>query len=192
MALAISALKYNYVSIQSPTSGKKAIDLSNHLIHTEYFEDLLSPVITMKMRIRSEFNYVAKVPIRGGELVAFSAQVGGTTIQFGEIDSNGYLSITGRMKEIYVSSSGKNVAPLVIEETMKSIPLVSQCFLVGDGRKFCSALLTLDMGIILRDKLSVDPNDIPKDPIKQNQMIIDKGSSLSAFTDNVELFNEIK
>ena len=110
----------------------------------------------------------------------------------GEIDSNGYLSITGRMKEIYVSSSGKNVAPLVIEETMKSIPLVSQCFLVGDGRKFCSALLTLDMGIILRDKLSVDPNDIPKDPIKQNQMIIDKGSSLSAFTDNVELFNEIK
>ena len=110
----------------------------------------------------------------------------------GEIDSNGYLSITGRMKEIYVSSSGKNVAPLVIEETMKSIPLVSQCFLVGDGRKFCSALLTLDMGIILRDKLSVDPNDIPKDPIIQNQMIIDKGSSLSAFTDNVELFNEIK
>ena len=110
----------------------------------------------------------------------------------GEIDSNGYLSITGRMKEIYVSSSGKNVAPLVIEETMKSIPLVSQCFLVGDGRKFCSALLTLDMGIILRDKLSVDPNDIPKDPIKQNQMIIDKGSSLSAFTHNVELFNEIK
>ena len=56
MALAVSALKYNYVSIQSPTSGKKAIDLSNHLIHTEYFEDLLSPVITMKMRIRSEFN----------------------------------------------------------------------------------------------------------------------------------------
>ena len=58
MALAISALKYNYVSIQSPTSGKKAVDLSNHIIHTEYFEDLLSPVITMKMRIRSEFHPV--------------------------------------------------------------------------------------------------------------------------------------
>ena len=71
MALAISALKYNYVSIQSPTSGKKAIDLSNHLIHTQYFEDLLSPIITMKMRIRSEFNYIAKVPIRGGEMIAF-------------------------------------------------------------------------------------------------------------------------
>ena len=96
------------------------------------------------------------------------------------------------MKEIYVSSSGKNVAPLVIEETMKSIPLVSQCYLVGDGRKFCSALITLDMGIILRDKFGVDPNSIPKDPIKQNEMIVDKGSVLSDFTDSEEVFNEIK
>ena len=62
------------------------------------------------------------------------------TGDIGEIDNNGYLSITGRMKEIYVSSSGKNVAPLVIEETMKSIPLVSQCFLVGDGKKYCIGL----------------------------------------------------
>ena len=75
---------------------------------------------------------------------------------------------------------------------MKSIPLVSQCYLVGDGRKFCSALITLDMGIILRDKLGVDPNDIPKDPIKQNEMIVDKGSSLPDFTDSDDVYNEIK
>ena len=110
----------------------------------------------------------------------------------GKIDDDGFLFITGRMKEIYVSSSGKNVAPLVIEETMKSNPLVSQCYLVGDGRKFCSALITLDMGIILRDKLNIDPNSIPKDPIKQNEMIVDKGSALSDFTDSEEVFNEIK
>ena len=110
----------------------------------------------------------------------------------GKIDDDGFLFITGRMKEIYVSSSGKNVAPLVIEETMKSIPLVSQCYLVGDGRKFCSALITLDMGIILRDKFGVDPNSIPKDPIKQNEMIVDKGSALSDFTNSEEVFNEIK
>ncbi len=110
----------------------------------------------------------------------------------GKIDDDGFLFITGRMKEIYVSSSGKNVAPLVIEETMKSIPLVSQCYLVGDGRKFCSALITLDMGIILRDKFGVDPNSVPKDPIKQNEMIVDKGSSLSDFTGSEQIFNEIK
>ncbi len=109
----------------------------------------------------------------------------------GEIDSDGYLSITGRKKEIYVSSSGKNVAPLVIEETMKSIPIISQCFLVGDGRKYCSALVTLDMGVILRDKIGIEATEIPKDPVKQNQMIIDNGKSLSDFTDSKEMHAEL-
>ncbi|MBT6862310.1 MAG: AMP-binding protein, partial [Candidatus Marinimicrobia bacterium] len=63
----------------------------------------------------------------------------------GKIDSDGFISITGRKKEIYVSSGGKNIAPLVIEETMKGIPLLSQCFLVGDAKKYCSALFTLDV-----------------------------------------------
>ena len=70
----------------------------------------------------------------------------------GRQDSQGYVYVTGRLKEIYVSSAGKNIAPLVIEETMKSIPIVSQCMLIGDNRKFCSALFTLDVGAILRDK----------------------------------------
>ena len=109
----------------------------------------------------------------------------------GEIDSEGYLSITGRKKEIYVSSSGKNVAPLVIEETIKSIPIISQCFLVGDGRKYCSALVTLDMGVILRDKIGVESTEIPKDPVEQNQMIIGNGKSLSDFTDSKEMHAEL-
>lgn len=100
MALAISALKYNYVSIQSPTSGIKAIDLSTHLVYTEYFENLLSPVITMKMKIRSDFNFVKNVPIRGGEMIAFSVEVGGTTFTFGEIDDSG--NIIPDSGELYV------------------------------------------------------------------------------------------
>ena len=92
----------------------------------------------------------------------------------GKIDEDGFLFITGRMKEIYVSSSGKNVAPLVIEETIKSIPIISQCFLVGDNRKYCSALVTLDMGVILRDKIGIEATEIPKDPVEQNQMIINR------------------
>ena len=107
----------------------------------------------------------------------------------GKIDSDGYLSITGRKKEIYVSSSGKNIAPLVIEETMKSIPIVSQCYLVGDDRKFCSALITLDMGVILRDYIGINVNEIPKDPIKQNELIISNNKKLSDFTDNKDIFN---
>ena len=100
MALAVSSLKYNYVSIQNPDSGLPAVDLTNHLVQTEYFEDLLSPVITMKIRIRSEFNYIASVPIRGGEMVAFSADVGGTRFQFGELDSEG--NIKPDSGELYV------------------------------------------------------------------------------------------
>ena len=90
--------------------------------------------------------------------------------------------ITGRKKEIYVSSAGKNIAPLVIEETMKSIPLVSQCFLVGDNKNYCTALITLDVGVILRDKFSMDSNKIPKDPGEQLKVLISKGKKLDDFT----------
>ena len=100
MALAISALKYNYVTIQHPDQEKKSVDLSSHLVQTEYYENLLSPVITMKMKIRSEFNFVSNLPIRGGEMIAFSAEVGGTTLQFGEIDDKG--NITPDTGELYV------------------------------------------------------------------------------------------
>ena len=110
----------------------------------------------------------------------------------GELDDEGFLKITGRKKEIYVTSGGKNIAPLIIEETMKSIPLVSQCFLVGDGRKYCSALFTLDVSVILRDKLGVDSNEIPKDPEQQIDMLIEKGHSLSDFTESDEIFSEVQ
>ena len=110
----------------------------------------------------------------------------------GKLDSDGYLYITGRKKEIYVSSAGKNIAPLVIEETMKSIPIVSQCFLVGDGRKYCSALFTLDVGAILRDKLYMNSNQIPKDPLQQIKMLNENGHELSDFTDSEEIKSELQ
>ena len=110
----------------------------------------------------------------------------------GAIDSEGFLSITGRKKEIYVSSAGKNIAPLVIEETMKSIPVISQCFLVGDARKFCSVLFTLDVGAILRDKIGLDPNEIPKDPLGQLAMLKENGHELSDFTESDDLKSEVQ
>ena len=114
------------------------------------------------------------------------------TGDIGKIDSDGFLSITGRKKEIYVSSGGKNIAPLVIEETMKSISIVSQCFLVGDGRKYCSALLTLDIGVILRDKVGIETHLIPKDPGAQISLLQEKGERLEDYTENKDIFKDIE
>lgn len=110
----------------------------------------------------------------------------------GEIDSDGYVKITGRIKELYVSSGGKNIAPLVIEETMKSIPMVSQCMLIGDGRKYCSALFTLDVGAILRDKHGMDPAKIPKDPTVQISTLESFGKTLADYTDSEEIHAEMQ
>ena len=66
------------------------------------------------------------------------------TGDLGEIDDEGYLKITGRKKEILVTAGGKNVAPGVLEDRLRSHALVSQCIVVGDGRPFIAALITLD------------------------------------------------
>jgi long-chain acyl-CoA synthetase len=62
----------------------------------------------------------------------------------GELDDDGYLTITGRKKDILVTSSGKNVAPMVLEDRLRAHWLVSQCVVVGDRRPFIGALVTID------------------------------------------------
>ncbi len=62
----------------------------------------------------------------------------------GELDDEGFLSITGRKKEILVTAGGKNVAPAVLEDRLRAHPLVSQCMVVGDAKPFIAALVTLD------------------------------------------------
>jgi long-chain acyl-CoA synthetase len=62
----------------------------------------------------------------------------------GEIDDEGFVRITGRKKEILVTAGGKNVAPAVLEDRLRSHRLVDQCIVVGDGRPFIAALVTID------------------------------------------------
>ncbi|MGI5321881.1 AMP-dependent synthetase/ligase [Actinomadura nitritigenes] len=66
------------------------------------------------------------------------------TGDLGALDADGFLKITGRKKEILVTAAGKNVAPAPLEDRLRAHPLISQCLVVGDGRKFISALITLD------------------------------------------------
>jgi long-chain acyl-CoA synthetase len=62
----------------------------------------------------------------------------------GEIDDEGFVRITGRKKEILVTAGGKNVAPAALEDRIRAHPLVDQCLVVGDGRPFIAALVTID------------------------------------------------
>ncbi len=65
------------------------------------------------------------------------------TGDLGEFDSDGFLKITGRKKEIIITAGGKNIAPKNIEAAIKDCDLVSQAVVIGDARKFLSALITL-------------------------------------------------
>lgn len=62
----------------------------------------------------------------------------------GKLDKTGNLVITGRIKELIITAGGENVAPVLIEdEVKKNIPIVSNCMVIGDKRKYLSILLTL-------------------------------------------------
>jgi long-chain acyl-CoA synthetase len=61
-----------------------------------------------------------------------------------EIDAEGFVRITGRKKEILVTAGGKNVAPGLLEDRLRAHHLVGQCLVVGDGRPYVAALVTLD------------------------------------------------
>ncbi|MET7620664.1 AMP-dependent synthetase/ligase [Streptomyces sp. NPDC005408] len=66
------------------------------------------------------------------------------TGDMGHLDDEGYLVITGRKKDIIITSGGKSVAPLPLEEQLRHHPLISQCLIVGDDQPYIAALITLD------------------------------------------------
>ncbi|WP_136025038.1 AMP-dependent synthetase/ligase [Microbacterium sp. K27] len=66
------------------------------------------------------------------------------TGDIGSFDSEGFLTITGRKKEIIVTAGGKNVAPAALEDPIRANPIIGQVVVVGDQRPFISALVTLD------------------------------------------------
>ncbi|MGW0711675.1 AMP-dependent synthetase/ligase [Streptomyces sp. NPDC002643] len=91
------------------------------------------------------------------------------TGDLGALDEDGYLTITGRKKEILVTSGGKSVSPGILEERVRDHPLVAQCIVVGNDRPYIAALVTLDGEAVehwlqMRGKPRLQPAELVRDP----------------------------
>ncbi|OMC08759.1 long-chain fatty acid--CoA ligase [Mycolicibacter heraklionensis] len=118
------------------------------------------------------------------------------TGDLGSIDAEGYLKITGRKKEIIVTAGGKNVAPAVLEDQLRSHPLISQAMVVGDAKPFIGALITIDPEAIEGWKQrngkasTATPADLADDPdliaevdaaVKQANLAVSHAESIRKF-----------
>jgi long-chain acyl-CoA synthetase len=83
------------------------------------------------------------------------------TGDLGEIDADGFITITGRKKDIIITAGGKNITPANLENEIKQHPLVSQCVVVGDRRPYLVALVTLDPEEAVA---YAKENELPEDP----------------------------
>ncbi|GGJ32718.1 AMP-dependent synthetase/ligase [Streptomyces brasiliensis] len=91
------------------------------------------------------------------------------TGDLGSLDEDGYLTITGRKKEILVTSGGKSVSPGILEERVRDHPLINQCIVVGNDRPYVAALVTLDLEAVehwlqMRGKPQLSPAQLVRDP----------------------------
>jgi long-chain acyl-CoA synthetase len=95
------------------------------------------------------------------------------TGDLGSLDQDGYLTITGRKKDILITKGGKNVSPAVLEDRLRSRPPVGQCIVVGDNRAYVAALITLDPEAIAH-WLSVHrlPPDTPMSEVVRDPRIL--------------------
>ncbi|WP_330253460.1 AMP-dependent synthetase/ligase [Nocardia sp. NBC_00565] len=106
------------------------------------------------------------------------------TGDLGELDADGYLRITGRKKEILVTSGGKNVAPAPLEDRVRLHPLISNCMVVGDGRDYVTALVTLDPVQVQRWRDAQPDGDIEA----AVQSAVDDANSLVSRPESIRAF----
>ncbi|MFI1313867.1 AMP-dependent synthetase/ligase [Streptomyces albidoflavus] len=117
------------------------------------------------------------------------------TGDLGALDEDGYLTITGRKKDILITTGGKNVAPAPLEDWLRAHPLVGQCMVVGDDRPYITALLTLEPeGIAhwrkMRKKEELTTEELVGDPelLEALQKAVDDANKLVSRAESIRRF----
>jgi len=175
MALASQALKYNYVIIQ-PIGGN-AVDLTGHLQYIEYFENIMSPTISMNMKISSSFNFVSRLPIRGGEMIAMEVETLSGTLKFGTIEKN--QGIVPGSGELYVYKLENLDQPSMAQSF--TLKITSPEFFTNETsrcmKKYKPATIDSHVRDILTNTMQIDPDKIDK---------IDKATNSYSFIGNTK------
>jgi len=175
MALASQALKYNYVIIQ-PIGGN-AVDLTGHLQYIEYFENIMSPTISMNMKISSSFNFVSRLPIRGGEMIAMEVETLSGTLKFGTIEKN--QGIVPGSGELYVYKLENLDQPSMAQSF--TLKITSPEFFTNETsrcmKKYKPATIDSHVRDILTNTMQIDPDKIDK---------IDKTTNSYSFIGNTK------
>ncbi len=91
----------------------------------------------------------------------------------GDIDSEGFLQITGRKKDIIITAGGENIAPQLLEGKLKGIVAISQVVVIGDQRKYLTALLTLDDEVLESELSNANSSAVGADEAAQCKQLRD-------------------
>ncbi len=122
-----------------------------------------------------------------------------STGDLGAIDEDGYVSITGRKKEILITAGGKNVVPAVLEDHLRAHPLISQCIVVGDARPFIACLITLDAEMLPtwlsnHGKPALDVHAAATDPevLAELQKAVDNANTFVSKAESIRKFSVLE
>ncbi|WP_418961538.1 AMP-dependent synthetase/ligase [Streptomyces tritici] len=117
------------------------------------------------------------------------------TGDLGSLDADGYLTITGRKKEILVTSGGKSVSPAGLEERVRAHPLVAQCIVVGNDRPYIAALITLDPEAVehwlaIQGRPPLTPAELVRDPVLETEIrrAVVAANTLVSQTESIRTF----
>lgn len=117
------------------------------------------------------------------------------TGDIGELDDGGYLTITGRKKEILITAGGKSVAPAPLENWLRSHPLIAQCIVLGDRRPYVSVLITLDEDGVTHWRQMIGKHPVPPELLMDDpelnvilQRAIDEANKLVSRPESIRRF----